>query len=342
MRYWLACLCFLFALPVWADQLIIEPDMGREPILSAIQHARHSIKLVMYGLTDDSLINALIKQKQLGRTLNIILEQAPYNANDENAKAIGLLNANSVNWKGTVPPYKLIHQKTLLIDGKEAIVMTFNFTRSTFKKERNFALIVDNPKIVRDIDAIFAADWNHVPSSVQSSSVIASPDNSRDVLLRLIRQAKKSIHVYAQSLNDYAISGALAKAAHKGVDVQVLTSAKLREKQANYLQQAGINIHYSQHYYIHAKVMIIDNQKAVLGSINFTKNSLDHNRELAVVTNDETVINLLNQTFSHDWNIANGTMSSTNLVNDAAVRAATRLMKKYLSLAIRTISKYNQ
>lgn len=342
MRALIACLTLLFILPAWADKLIIEPDMGREPVLNAMQQARHSLKLVMYGLTDDTLLNALIQQKQRGKTVNIILEQTPYKAANENDKAINLFDRHQIKWQGAIPPFKLIHQKTLVIDGQQAIIMTFNFTRSTFKNERNFALIIDNPTLVHDIDALFTADWNHVPSKVLSPNIIASPDNSREALLRLIRQAKQSIHVYAQSLSDYTITGALAKAAHKGIDVQVLTSAKLRENQAAYLQKAGVKIHYSKHYYIHAKAMLIDGQKAMLGSINFTKNSLDHNRELAVITDDPTVITELNKVFTHDWDETNQLASRYNYAHDPAIREAAHLVKKYLVSAVKIISKYNQ
>ncbi len=45
------------------EHLIIEPDAGPEPILKAIQHAKSSIDLVMYGFTDERFIQALIQAK---------------------------------------------------------------------------------------------------------------------------------------------------------------------------------------------------------------------------------------------------------------------------------------
>ena len=128
--------------------------MGRKPILDAINDAHYSLQLVMYGLTDETLLNAILQQQSKGRAVKVILENAPYKMENENTKTIGELTAHHIDWQGTIPPFRLIHQKTLLIDKHKAIVMTFNFTHATFKKERNFALVIDNPETVREIESI--------------------------------------------------------------------------------------------------------------------------------------------------------------------------------------------
>src|SRR5579862_971182 len=159
MRY-IAALCFLlFTSLTWADQLIIEPDMGREPVLAAIQNSRYSLNLVMYGLTDESILNALLEQKAKDTAMKIILEGSPYKNEDENKKTIEALNQNHINLQTSVPGLRLIHQKTLISDHKQALIMTFNLTPSTFKNdnERNFALLVDDPKKVKEIEDVFEA-----------------------------------------------------------------------------------------------------------------------------------------------------------------------------------------
>jgi phosphatidylserine/phosphatidylglycerophosphate/cardiolipin synthase-like enzyme len=297
----LAFSLLLIAFSARADQLIIEPDMGRAPIINAIQSTEYSIKLVMYGFTDQSLLDAIINQKRNGKTINILLESTPYKAENENEKVIAELNNNHIPWLGHIPPFRLIHQKTLLLDDNKAIVMTFNFTRSTFKNERNFARVIDDPKKVKEITAIFSADWNQVPIHSSAADLIVSPDNSREKLLSLISSAKTSIRIYAQNITDYEIVGELAKAARQGIVVQLLTSSKMSEKQENYLTRAGVAILYSKKLIIHAKIMSFDDQLAMIGSINLTRSSLEDNRELSVLTRDRTVIKQLNATFDNDW-----------------------------------------
>lgn len=68
------CFLFLFiTLPTYADQLIIEPEMGRAPILDLINQSEHSLKLVMYGLTDNILLHAIVQKKRQNKTVTIIL-----------------------------------------------------------------------------------------------------------------------------------------------------------------------------------------------------------------------------------------------------------------------------
>src|SRR5438445_5240498 len=78
----------IFLSKSFADELIIEPDAGRAPLLNAIQNAKSSIDLVMYGFTDEAFINALIQAKNTGKKISVLLESHPYKAEDENTRAI--------------------------------------------------------------------------------------------------------------------------------------------------------------------------------------------------------------------------------------------------------------
>ena len=298
--------CFFLALLgitqlAQADQLIIEPEMGRAPLLEAIERTQHTLSLAMYGLTDETLLNAITKQKQLGRTVNVFLEQHPYKNENENETAIQAFKTQKVAWQGVIPPYRFIHQKTLILDNKQAIVMTFNFTHASFKNERNFALIIDDPITVHDITAVFNADWQHTPIGTHATELIYSPNDSRSALLKQIKNARHTLNIYQQSVSDFDLVGALAKAAQRGVKINLLLSHPPRQKQADYLKRAGVVIKTSKHYYIHAKVLMIDGETAILGSINFTRASLNDNRELAILTRDKTVVRQLETTFYQDF-----------------------------------------
>jgi cardiolipin synthase len=330
MRHFVIALFFFFSIPAFADQLIIEPEMGREPIISALNNAKQTIDLVMYGFTDTDILNALIR-KHSQTNVKVILEDKPYKHDDENIKTINTLRTNNIAQQGAIAPFRLIHQKTLLIDGKKAYVMTFNFTHSTFKNERNFALVIDDAKKVNAIAAVFSADWNHKPVVTSSPELIYSPDGSRDKLIALIESAHDHIQLYAQSVSDYKIIGALAKTARSGVNIDILTSNKLSDKQTNYLRRAGVSIHISKHLYIHAKAMIIDNKLAVIGSTNLTRSSLEDNRELSVVTYDKNVIKQLTDTFNRDWNETKQARSHRNHnINQRVLIHAMKALSKFI------------
>jgi len=276
-----------------ASQLIIEPEMGRAPIIREIEKADQSIQLVMYNLTDKTLLNALLEQKRNGRDVQVILEKTPYRTTTINKKTISKLKRSDIAWRGSVPEMRFIHQKTLLIDKREAMVMTFNFTHSAFKKQRNFALIIDDPIEVKEIGQHFAADWSGIRAVSRNESLIWSPDDSRQKITALINNAKNEIHVYAQSITDKGMIAALENAAHRGVKVTVISNKGLPPLN-------GITTITDALYYIHAKAFIIDNQTAIIGSTNLTKNSLEQNRELSVVTHDPAIIKQLQKVFASD------------------------------------------
>jgi phosphatidylserine/phosphatidylglycerophosphate/cardiolipin synthase-like enzyme len=285
----------------FADELIVEPDNGRAPLLNAIQHAQSSIDLSLYGFTDTPLMRAFKDAKNKGIDVRILLNAHPYKANHENDKAIQFFKMASIplHWPGS--QFQLLHQKTLLLDHQHAIVMTFNLTHSSFATERNFALLITDPAMVQEIQRVFDADWEQKKINVENPDLVWSPDNSRKKILALIQQAQSDIEIYTQTISDYEIIGALAKAAHSNIKVDILLSMPPAKRRLNYLTQAGVNVHISQDYFIHAKVLIIDQKRAMLGSINLTKASLDKNRELSVITDDTKIVHQLSKLFNHDF-----------------------------------------
>jgi cardiolipin synthase len=316
MKFFASIKLFIFAFIILlaqqiasADTLIIEPEMGKQPLLNLITESVHKINLVIYGFTDQTFIQALINAKNSGKDINVLIEPHPYRSHGENNYAIKKLLAAHVKLKFPSRFFKLTHQKTFLLDDNKALIMTFNLTHSTFNHERNFALLTTNPAVVTEIKHIFIADWNHQRARVDQENLIWSPDNSREKFLQLINNAQSEIKIYAQSLTDYGVIGALAKASRHGVNIAIITSESHASfskrnhpnRKLEFLQRAGVHIRESSRLLIHAKVMIVDRHKAVLGSINFTKPSLDGNRELAIITQDQKVLQQLLQTFALDW-----------------------------------------
>jgi cardiolipin synthase len=53
--------------------------------------------------------------------------------------------------------------------------------------------------------------------------------------------------------------------------------------------------------YMHAKMMLVDGQRAFVGSENISTASLERNRELGILVSDQKVLSTLQQTFQLDW-----------------------------------------
>jgi cardiolipin synthase len=318
----LAC---LFSLPLFADELIVEPDAGRAPVLQFINQTQHQLNLVMYDFTDKTLLNALLQAQAQGKTVHIILEKSPYKNESLNVNTMAVMHENKLSFHEGARDFQYTHQKTMTQDNQKAMVMTFNFTLSSFKDQRNFAVVINNPELVQEINQTFNADWQEKPYISNNASLLFSPNTSRRGYRNAINAAKTSIDFYAQTVADPYIIQSLVNKANQGVSIRIITS-KLPKSKA--LTQAGVQIHLSKKLYIHAKAMLIDNNTAIIGSVNFTPTSLDRNRELALLTHDHAVTEKLLATFNQDWG---GVVSQNKKQNTPSTQAIIQQFVAFLS-----------
>lgn len=299
----LCCCLFVTPLGVASEALIVEPDDGRQPIIRAITQAKQQVMLIMYGFTDLSLLRALKAAKKRGALVQVLLQPSPYQQQNENIFALQYLKNAGIN---ILPPnhrVSLTHQKALIIDQNQALIMTFNFTHHTFSQERNFALVIDQQPLIQEIRTVAIADSQQRQAIPSQDTLIWSPDNSRTKILNYINSAQQSLQIYAQDLTDYQIIGAIASCARRGIKVKILLSTDPSKnlKGLRYLKKAGVVLHQSTDLVIHAKVIIRDRQAALLGSINLSQPSLDSNRELSIISRTPEILDRLETTFINDW-----------------------------------------
>jgi cardiolipin synthase len=67
------------------------------------------------------------------------------------------------------------------------------------------------------------------------------------------------------------------------------------------LQDLGVKIHKLKHVKLHAKLILADDSRAIIGSINFAPGSFDSRRELAIQVDDPHIIHRIKKTLEHDW-----------------------------------------
>jgi len=108
----------------------------------------------------------------------------------------------------------------------------------------------------------------------------------------LILNSKSEINIAMYNFSYKKFAKALKKASKNGVKVTVLfdkEKIKKDNKIYNYLKNNGIKTILSDRK-MHLKVAIFDNDVAVLGSINWTKESFEENDEIILFTKDKKVI----------------------------------------------------
>jgi cardiolipin synthase len=67
------------------------------------------------------------------------------------------------------------------------------------------------------------------------------------------------------------------------------------------LEDIGVKIHKLKHIKLHAKLLLADDDRAIIGSINLAPGSFDSRRELAIEVRDDHILDRLGKTVRHDW-----------------------------------------
>jgi phosphatidylserine/phosphatidylglycerophosphate/cardiolipin synthase-like enzyme len=71
------------------------------------------------------------------------------------------------------------------------------------------------------------------------------------------------------------------------------------------MEDVGIKIHKLKHLKLHAKMLLADHARAIVGSINLAPGSFDTRRELAIEVRDDSVVDRLTKIAHHDWEHSN-------------------------------------
>lgn len=296
--------------------LFEQPEAGRSPILKEIDSARSEILVEMYILSDRKIIRSLEKARQRGVKVAVMLEHHPFGGGSLNIRTREELSRTGAAVKWTNSRFALTHEKTIVIDNKEALILGQNLTASSFSRNREYDVIDTNPPDVGEVRDIFIADWENKSFSPRNTHLVISPDNSRASLTSLIEGAGKSLNIEIEDIDDPQIISLLSSRAQK-IPVEIIipsfSQIAANKNAAGKLARAGCLVKTLSSPYIHAKLILADNLKAYIGSGNLSTQSLDQNREVGIMLTQKDDIENLAATFAKDWQ--NGTQISVSQPN---------------------------
>jgi len=286
--------------------LFVEPDDGRAPVLSEIDGAREAIALEIYLLSDEETIEALERARLRGVHVRVLLEEDPFGGPGNQDEIFARLERGGIMVRWNNPTFRFSHIKTMIVDGRAALIMNQNLSDSSFTRNREFGVLTTRPREVAQAVAIFEADWNRTAEPADGP-LIVSPTTSRQDMLDLIVTARRSIDIYAEVMRDREVVEALKAAAGRGVRVRLIMTGSRDGSDDNGIERAelrtaGIETRLARGgLYIHAKMVLTDEARAFVGSQNFTATSLDQNRELGVLLTDRPSLSRLARIFAEDF-----------------------------------------
>ena len=125
--------------------------------------------------------------------------------------------------------------------------------------------------------------------------IMFTPIESTDWLCELVDQASHSVYVCSYSLDEKSFLHALSEAARRGVDVRVIFETGVAPKDVRVRMDVESSL-------LHLKFIVVDGERIVLGSANFTENSLKRSINDLLFIEDRAVGLQLASFFDALWN----------------------------------------
>lgn len=291
--------------------LIVLPDDTAVALLSAIEAARKSIRVKMFLFSDPTLLKMLTAAEKRGVDVRVMLNPARRNGEADNRATKKKLEAAGIEVRDTNPAFDVTHEKSMVVDDQIAFVKSLNWVTKNLTETRDYAVVTTREKEVEEIIECFEADWKRKPfSASDDGEMIWCKGNGRDRICRFIDEAQHTLFVQNERYQDAVIIERLVRAHERGVEVHVMARPphKLKKEKLTegvgglrILDDVGIKVHKLKHLKLHAKMLLADHSRAIVGSINLTPGSFDSRRELAIEVYSSQVVHRLTRVAHHDW-----------------------------------------
>jgi cardiolipin synthase len=294
-----------------SHSLIVLPDDSAKPIVDAINAAKKSLRVKMFVFSDPGLLKAVIAAHRRGVKVQVMLNPSRRSGKSENGRSRKLLKAAGVEVIDSNPAFGMTHEKSMVVDDATAFVKSLNWETKNLTETRDYAIITSYKHEVREIIKCFEADWKRKPFDTgEHAHLIWCTGNGRERIARFIDEARHTIFVQNERYQDAVIIERLVRAHCRGVKIHVmarpphkLQREKLTEGVGGLrtMDDVGIKVHKLKHLKLHAKMLLIDDCRLIVGSINLAPGSFDSRRELAIEVNDRRVIKRMIKVVKHDW-----------------------------------------
>ncbi|WP_290817136.1 phospholipase D-like domain-containing protein [Halovivax sp.] len=227
----------------------------------------------------------------------------------ENWKPAGVGGASSRGWGVIVDDADLAAELATVFDADADGPDTTNWSafrqRTTFVEEDAAAGSFERG---RDAETVTA----------ERAELLVAPDNAEDRLRELIEGAEDSLRIVQVRIDgpDFVLLDAALEAARDGAEVRILLddswyvaeeNRALADRLDSIAEREELSLEVrlaeggSRFEKVHAKGIVVDEETAVVGSLNWNDQSLRENREVALVLHGDDVGTYYADAFDADW-----------------------------------------
>jgi phosphatidylserine/phosphatidylglycerophosphate/cardiolipin synthase-like enzyme len=298
-----------------AYKIYVEPRDGVKPLTGLIRKARHFLYINSYLIDDPMILEAVRDAVKRKVDVRLIVDGRPYGINGDDGTHDEIDNLKKTGARVKIAPERFEkpnvfdHAKYMVSD-KQAEIGTPNFTEAAFSKNREYFTITNNKKVIESLKKIFLSDYEGKAAGKMPRKYLVVSPGSAETIKNFIAAERKILIETEEIGDDKEILQALMK---KGKNAKIIVPSTISSTDIadiRQLKKHGVKVKYmpAEKLYMHAKM--IAGKKAFIGSENFTKSSLNRNRETGIILTGFSRISKLKNTFSSDWRKATGSLKS--------------------------------
>jgi phosphatidylserine/phosphatidylglycerophosphate/cardiolipin synthase-like enzyme len=274
-------------------QLLIVPDTGVTPIITAIKKARSRIEMAVFRFDLKEVQKALEAAVTRGVHVHALIAHTNQGGEKRLRKLELELLAAGVTVSRTDDALVRYHGKMMIIDRCFLWLFGFNYTSLDVNKSRSFGLFIKQQRLVQEAVKLFDADSSRQAYTAALESLVVSPENARASLSKLIKSAQKQLLIYDPKIADGAMIRLLQDRAKAGVEIRILGKITNRG--------AGLQVEKSPKLRLHVRAILKDGRELFIGSQSLRTAELDKRREIGVIVRDATAARAFREVFEADW-----------------------------------------
>jgi phosphatidylserine/phosphatidylglycerophosphate/cardiolipin synthase-like enzyme len=274
-------------------RLIVQPDDGIEPVVSAIKKAKKSIDIGIFRLDRGEVAKALKAAVARGVPVRTLIAHTNHGGDKRLRKLEQTLLDDGAIVARTDHDLTRYHSKMMIVDGQVLYVLGFNYTALDVDKSRSFGIATRNRELVAAAVKLFEADslrQSYVPGA---RDFLVSPLNARERLALFLKGARRDLLIYDPKLTDPLMIRILQERARSGVEIRILGK----------LGKRGVGLAAAKFpgRRLHVRAIIRDGARAFMGSQSLRKLELDQRREVGLIVKDRKLIARMAAVFEDDW-----------------------------------------
>ena len=273
-------------------KLIVQPDDGLTPLLQAVKRAKQSISIVIFRFDRPELEKAIAAAVARGVAVRALIAHTNRGGERNLRKLETRLLAAGVTVARTADDLTRYHSKMMIVD--DALhVFGFNYTRLDIERSRSFGLVTSDKRLVKEACTLFTADATRQPYSPAHERFVVSPECSRDLLTKFIRDARKQLLIYNVKVSDRLMLRLLQERVKAGVEIRVIGKIEKRLDGVEARKLADLRLH--------VRAIVRDGNAVFVGSQSLRKLELDGRREVGLIATDSRIAAKVQSVFEADW-----------------------------------------